>query len=249
MEDEGNPAHHYTRKYYGDFMLVLRNVVKHVGRFTLGPVSLEVGDETLVVLGVNGAGKTTLLNLIAGILEPDDGEIILNDHLLNGEPIERRGVGYIFQRPYLFPHMSVKENIEYGLRRGEENNSEKFHYVVSLLGIENILDRDVHGLSGGEAQKVALARALVSTPKILLLDEPLVHLDAVARRELLYELKNVLKELKIPKIYVTHEAREARVVADRIAVLDSGKIVEEGSREELLKNPKTSYLKRFLEEE
>ncbi|MDJ0270318.1 MAG: ABC transporter ATP-binding protein [Aigarchaeota archaeon] len=230
-------------------MLILRNVVKQVGRFRLGPVSLEVGDETLVVLGVNGAGKTTLLNLIAGILEPDDGEIILNGQLLNGEPIERRGVGYIFQRPYLFPHMSVKENIEYGLRRGEENNIEKFHYVVSLLGIENILNRDVRGLSGGEAQKVALARTLVSTPKILLLDEPLVHLDAVARRELLHELKHVLKVLKIPKIYVTHEAREARVVADRIAVLDSGKVVEEGSREELLKNPKTSYLRRFLEEE
>jgi len=215
-------------------LLVVQGLRKRIGKFQLGPVDFQVGNEVMVILGENGAGKTTLLNLIAGILEPDAGSILQDGRRLDGVPIERRKAGFIFQRPYLFPHMSVRGNVTYGLRGSPESVwSSEVRDVVSLLDMGGLLDREVGGLSGGEQQKVALARTLVTSPQLLLLDEPLTSLDFRTRRRLKAELKDVFRAFGGPVIYVTHEPEEAVALGDRVLLLEDGKVIVEGGRSEL----------------
>ena len=155
-------------------MITIEGLSKGLGNFHLRPLSLEVKDaQILVVLGRNGSGKTTLLNLIAGILQPDQGKIFLDKILLNGIPLEKRKMGYVFQRLYLFPHLDVYSNVTFGLRSPKDREFLiKTKEMILMLGIEPLLTRNIQSLSGGEQQKVALARTLLTEPRLLLMDEP-----------------------------------------------------------------------------
>ena len=181
------------------------------------------------LLGPSGAGKTTVLDAIAGLRTPSDGTIAVSDRTLFSSarginlPPYRRQVGYVPQDVALFPHMSVRRNVLYGRRPGQRLSLEP---VVGMLEIGTLLDRRVAQLSGGERQRVALARALMSAPAVLLLDEPLAAVDVERRRRILPYLERVRDELAVPIVYVTHDREEAQRLADRILVLDSGRVVE-----------------------
>ncbi len=229
-------------------MLEVKGLVKKLGTFQLGPINFVLNNEVLVILGENGAGKTTLLNIISGIIQTDSSCIHLNGKNLDSIPIEKRNVGYVFQKPYLFPHMKIYENITYGLSKKESLVlvDEKIKNIISLLGIELLMERPIHKLSCGEQQKVALARTLVTQPQILLLDEPLSQVDSIMKRKLRLEFAKLFSNLEIPVIYVTHDIKEVLDIADRILILNSGKIVEEGTKNEVLKYPKSEYMKNMI---
>lgn len=219
-------------------MLELVELELDRGGFSLGPLSLEVPAGVTALLGPSGGGKTTVLELVAGLAEADAGEVRLGGESLSGEPPERRGVGMVFQDYALFPHLSVRENVRYGGGSVEE--------VAGLLEIEDLLDRGVEGLSGGEKQRVALARALCSGPDALLMDEPLSSLDAPIRRRLRHDLREILLELEIPVLYVTHDQEEALVIGDRIAVMAEGEVHQEGSPREVLTEPRDRFVASFM---
>jgi ABC-type Fe3+/spermidine/putrescine transport system ATPase subunit len=189
-------------------VLELINVTKNFGKFQLGPLSLTVNNkDVMVILGPTGSGKTTLINLIAGILRPDNGKIILNDIEIINQPIELRKVGYVFQDPSLFPHLNVYNNIIFGLKRKERESKEKIatiKKIIDELDVDHLLNRKIDELSGGEKQKISLARILVLNPNVILLDEPLSHIDLLARDRLRIELRSILRKQQIPTIYVTH---------------------------------------------
>ncbi|MGI9011811.1 MAG: ABC transporter ATP-binding protein [Nitrososphaeraceae archaeon] len=218
-------------------VLEIINVTKNFGKFVLGPLSLTVKNDVMVILGPTGSGKTTLINLIAGILRPDNGKIILNDIDISKHSIEERKVGYVFQDPSLFPHLNVYNNILFGLRRKERESKEKIviiKKIITDLDIGHLLNRKIDDLSGGEKQKVSLARILVLNPNVILLDEPLSHIDSLARDKLRIELRSILRKQQIPTIYVTHFNEDIYALADSIAFLDRGKIEESGTLEEIL---------------
>jgi len=215
-------------------MLKVEGLTKQLGTFYLGPMNFEVGNEVLVFLGDNGSGKTTLLNLIAGILRPDRGTISKDNSVINPLPIEKRKIGYVFQNTCLFPHMRVRENITYGLRDSSDvANLQHLNYLVNLLGIRDLLDREVLGLSGGEQQRVAIVRTLATQPDILLMDEPMKNLDFKTRRRLVSELKQLFNLFNKPTIYVTHDPEEAINLGDVFLILDKGRIVSRASPDQL----------------
>ncbi len=215
-------------------MLKAEGLTKQLGTFYLGPMDFEVGNEVLVFLGDNGSGKTTLLNLIAGILRPDRGTIMKNNSVINPLPIEKRNIGYVFQNTCLFPHMRVRENITYGLRDSSDvANLQHLNYLVNLLDIRDLLDREVLGLSGGEQQRVAIVRTLATQPDILLMDEPMKNLDFKTRRRLVSELKQLFDLFNKPTIYVTHDPEEAINLGDVFLILDNGRIVSRASPDQL----------------
>jgi molybdenum ABC transporter ATP-binding protein len=218
--------------------LEIIDVTKDFGKFILGPLNLTVKDsEVMVILGPTGSGKTTLINLIAGLLSPDKGNIILNGLEITKQSIEERKVGYVFQDPSLFPHLNVYNNILFGLKRKERESKEKLvtvKKIITDLEIEHLLNRQVYDLSGGEKQKVSLARVLVLNPNIILLDEPLSHLDILGRDKLRIELRNTLRKLQIPTIYVTHFEEDIYALADSIVFLDRGQVEERGPLEKIL---------------
>ncbi|MGA3296273.1 MAG: ATP-binding cassette domain-containing protein [Candidatus Bathyarchaeia archaeon] len=215
-------------------MLKVEGLTKQLGTFYLGPMNFEVGNEVLVFLGDNGSGKTTLLNLIAGILRPDRGTISKDNSVINPLPIEKRKIGYVFQNTCLFPHMRVRENITYGLQDSSDvANLQHLNYLVNLLGIRDLLDREVLGLSGGEQQRVAIVRTLATQPDILLMDEPMKNLDFKTRRRLVSELKQLFNLFNKPTIYVTHDPEEAINLGDVFLILDKGRIVSRASPDQL----------------
>ncbi|MGA9169454.1 MAG: ABC transporter ATP-binding protein [Nitrososphaeraceae archaeon] len=233
-------------------MISIEGLTKKLGNFQLGPLDLQVCEgQVLVVLGENGSGKSTLLNLVSGILKPDKGRIFLKQDLLNDLPMEKRRIGYVFQKLYLFPHLDVSANINFGLRRrlrqgAADISKTKTREVISMLHIESLLTRHIQSLSAGEQQKVALARTLVTEPRLLLMDEPLTNLDIVSKINLLQELRKILSKVKIPVIYVTHYPNEAFGLADRILILNGGNIVEEGVRDEVMLRPKAEFTKMLI---
>jgi ABC-type sugar transport system ATPase subunit len=230
-------------------MITIEGLSKGLGKFHLGPLNLEVNDaQILVVLGRNGSGKTTLLNLIAGILQTDEGKIFLDKNLLNGISLEKRKIGYVFQRLYLFPHLDVFSNITFGLQ--SRKNSEfaiKTNEMISMLGIERLLARNIQSLSGGEQQKVAIARTLLTEPRLLLMDEPFSNIDVTSKYALIQEIKTIVHDLKIPTIYVTHYANEAFNMADKIMILHNGYVVEDGTKDEIMLKPKTELTKSLIQ--
>ncbi|HJT48328.1 MAG TPA: ABC transporter ATP-binding protein [Nitrososphaeraceae archaeon] len=213
--------------------LELVNLTKEfVGGFRLGPLNLKVSDnKILVIVGPTGSGKTTILNLISGLLEPDSGSILVDGIDITNVPVESRSIGYTFQNPSLFPHMNVYENIIFGIkgkwRYGNSNYVETNKLLVDL-GISQLVNRRVDGLSGGEAQKVSLARMLITKPKIMLMDEPLAHLDPTTKRKLRIELRYILKRQSTPTICVTHFEDDVYALADSVCVLQNG-IIEHSS--------------------
>lgn len=222
-------------------MIEVIKVSKRYGSYeVLNDVTFKVSkNEVTVLLGPNGAGKTTLLNIIAGIVDPDLGTIIIDDKVVFQKiglrkikiPPEKRCVGYVPHDYALFPHLTVYENIAFGLKARKYPNNlirERVKELSELLNLKNIMDRYPHQLSNGEKQKVALARALAPQPKILLLDEPLSSIDPGSRENIRWELKNFLKELKITTLMVTHDLNDAWTLADKVMVLLDGSIAAIG---------------------
>lgn len=221
-------------------MLAVTEITKHYEGFTLGPIDLTIENEVLVVLGPSGSGKTTLLSLIAGIRSLDAGEISLDDTTVSNVPIEQRNAGLVFQDGSLFPHMTARENIEYA-----DTTPSTVTELAKTLEITPVLDQTPATLSGGETQRVALARTLAADPDILLLDEPLSSLDTPTRRRLRDELHTVFESLEIPVILVTHNQRTAMALGDRLAILRDGGIEQIGTPTEVTSEPETPFVAQF----
>lgn len=219
------------------------NVRKRRSNFTLA-ADVRLGAGASGLFGPSGAGKTSLLNFIAGLEAPDEGRIRLDDVVLwddaariNLAP-ERRAIGYIFQDARLFPHLTVRSNLLYGVRaRRAKPNARTFDAVVQLLGIERLLTRRPRTLSGGEKQRVAIGRAVLSAPKLLLMDEPLASLDATRRVDILGYIRRLLDELPIAMLYVSHTAEEIAVLAREVVVLSAGRVMTVGSPDDVLLIP------------
>lgn len=229
--------------------LELLSLTKSFPGFTLGPLNLKIDSEVLVIIGPTGSGKTTILNLIAGMIKPGSGSIILDGLDITSLPVESRRIGYVFQTPSLFPHLDVYENIIFGLpRRKRQQKSLHVKRLLDDLGISHISDRRVQGLSGGEMQKVSLARMLAVEPRIVLLDEPLAHLDPPTRRKLRLELRKILKAQNVPAIYVTHFEEDVYALADSVAVLHNGMIENTGKLETILASRSSPFISEILAE-
>ena len=227
------------------------DVHKSFGRtIALRGVSLRVEHgELFAILGPSGCGKTTLLRVIAGFEAPDRGRVLFDGIDVTSRRPDERGAVMVFQNWALWPHMTVFENVAYGLRVRKLPRDEirrRVKQVLELVGLQGLENRYPHQLSGGQQQRVALARALVVEPRVLLLDEPLTNLDARLRIRLRGEIKKIQRELGITTIYVTHDQEEALALADRIAVMFGGKIVEVGRPEEIYHNPRNVFTAIFI---
>ncbi len=225
-------------------MIIIENLTKKYDKtIALNNVSMKIPmGKITVVLGPSGSGKTTLLRIIAGLEKPDTGKIIVDGEDILLKPPWERGVSMVFQTPSLFPHMTVYDNIAFGLEArtmSRKEIEEKVKWAANLLHIDHLLEKYPEQLSGGEQQRVALARALVVEPKILLLDEPLSNLDLALREELRYELKNIQRRTGITFIHVTHDQDEALELADHLIVLYKGRKVEEGPPRRVYEYPET----------
>ncbi|HOX05442.1 MAG TPA: ABC transporter ATP-binding protein [Planctomycetota bacterium] len=231
-------------------VLELRGLELALGAFRLGPVSLELAaGDYLVLLGPSGCGKTSLLKAIAGFHATAAGQLLVEGREAAGAPVHRRGIGYVSQTADLFPHLDVAGNVRFGqsyLRMTAAERRERFDAVVALLGLGGLLDREPATLSGGEARRVALARALAVSPRLLLLDEPLGMLDEQARPEMLETLKRLHAELGTATIHVTHEREEAWALEARAAVMRQGRIEQVAPVGELFRRPATRFVAEFL---
>ncbi len=226
-------------------------LVKRFGEVTaLDRVSFTVGrGEFLALLGPSGCGKTTLLRTIAGFVTPDEGALWIDSVDLAQTPPNRRPVNTVFQNYALFPHLSIYENVAFGPKRAgwpTQKTEAAVKEALALVGLENFGARAPNQLSGGQQQRVALARALINRPKVLLLDEPLGALDLKLRKRMQIELKQLQQRLGITFIFVTHDQEEALVMADRIAVMDRGQIIQIGSGEDIYRNPVSRFVASFI---
>lgn len=211
-------------------------------------LEIEEG-EFLTILGPSGCGKTTTLRLILGSLRPDQGDIYFDDELVTNLPVHRRNVGIVYQNYALFPHLTARENVAFGLRVRKLSKQEvdaKVKDTFKLLQIEGLEERYPRELSGGQQQRVALARALIVEPRLLLLDEPLSNLDARLRADLRQELRKFQKWLGITTIYVTHDQEEALAISDRIAIMNNGQLVQAGKPLDIYFHPKHPFAKEFF---
>ena len=224
--------------------------VRFEGFSALDGVDLAVGDgEMVVLLGPSGCGKTTLLRAASGLQPLDSGRIELDGRDLTGQRPDQRGIGLMFQDEVLFPHFDVEGNVAFGLRMAKVPLAERRRRVaevLDLVGLAGFEGRDVATLSGGEAQRVSLARALAPEPRVLLLDEPFGSLDRLLRERLIDELRPVLDQVGVTAVHVTHDHHEAFALADRIAVMASGRILRIGTPEEVWTDPRTAQVARFL---
>ncbi|MBM7623406.1 tungstate ABC transporter ATP-binding protein WtpC [Sporohalobacter salinus] len=231
-------------------MIKLENISKNLGNFKLKNINLELKEEEyFTILGPTGTGKSILLEVIAGLQQPEEGDIWFGDKLVNDLPPEERQIGMVYQNYMLFPHLNVKDNILFGLKIRRESatrKKRKLQEIVSLLGISNFLDRSIKTLSGGEKQRVALARALIISPNVLLLDEPLSALDPSTKTKIQQDLKRVHTELGTTTLHVTHDFNEALSLADRIAIMQQGEIVQIGPSQQVFKQPESSFVAEFV---
>lgn len=236
-------------------MIELKNIAKRFARIlAVDNVSFKVEEgEHLSILGPSGCGKTTLLRLIAGLEIPDSGQILIDGEVVSSAqkivaPNQRK-IGMVFQDLALWPHMSVRKNIGFGLeseRLSKRQREDKIKEILNLVALARHIDCYPSLLSGGEQQRVALARTLALEPKILLMDEPLSDLDLQLKEELQKVIVNLQQRLKITTIYVTHNQAEATSMADRIIVMNQGKVEQIGRPEDLLNNPETDFVRRFM---
>jgi molybdate/tungstate transport system ATP-binding protein len=229
-------------------MLILKNISKKLGRFHISDVSLRISDGTYyVLLGRSGSGKTQLLELIAGLNKVDSGEIWLNDENITYSRIQQRKVGLVFQDYAIFPNMSVFGNIAYSINSGRHDKSEvreRVNRVANELNISHLLERSTHHLSGGEMQRVALARTLITSPELLLLDEPMASIDASLKDD----IKRLFRRLNrqgMTIIHVTHDYREAVSLASKVGVIHNGKIIQEGTPDEVFRKPVNRFVARY----
>ena len=233
----------------------IRNVSKQFGNFqALGDVSLDIeAGELVALLGPSGCGKTTLLRIIAGLETPDQGSILFSGEDTTDVHVRERGVGFVFQHYALFRHMTVFENVAFGLRvkpralrPNEAQIKEKVHALLGLVQLDWLADRFPSQLSGGQRQRIALARALAVEPKVLLLDEPFGALDAKVRKELRRWLRRLHDDLHVTSIFVTHDQEEALEVADRVVLMNAGKVEQIGSPQQVWDHPASPFVYGFL---
>src|SRR5688572_30538468 len=231
--------------------IAVENLTKRFGPLAaVSDVSLSVEQgELFTLLGPSGCGKTTLLRLLAGFYTPDAGEIRFGDRVVNDVPPHERGIGMVFQNYALWPHMTVLENVSYGLKLRKVPAAEmttRVQGVLEKVGLTGLGARYPGQLSGGQQQRVALARALVLNPQMLLLDEPLSNLDAKIRVQVRSEIRKLQKDLGITAVYVTHDQEEALAMSDRIAVFSLGKVCQVGSPKALYERPTTRFVADFI---
>ncbi|MDP9204407.1 MAG: ABC transporter ATP-binding protein [Gemmatimonadota bacterium] len=235
----------------GSGALSLNGVTRRFGDYTaVDKVSVEVGPgELLAIVGASGSGKTTTLRIAAGYESPDSGTVTLGGADLTRVPPERRGFGMVFQHYALFPHMPVEENVAFGLEArgvGKAERLAKARAALASVGLEDAGSRAIQSLSGGEQQRVALARALVIEPRALLLDEPLSNLDPTLRQAMRDDLRAMLRRVGVPALFVTHDQEDAFAIADRIALLKKGKLLQCGTPEELYHAPGSREVAAFI---
>jgi len=213
-------------------------------------VSLDIKDKEFIVLvGASGCGKSTLLRMIAGLEDITFGEICIGDKVVNNVAPKDRDIAFVFQSYALYPHMSVRENIAFGLKMRKtpkEEIDKKVQQAAEILNLTEYLDRKPKQLSGGQRQRVALGRAIVRNPKVFLMDEPLSNLDAKLRVQMRSEIKKLHEKLQTTFIYVTHDQTEALTMGDRIVVLNNGVIQQTGSPDEIYNNPKNTFVAGFI---
>lgn len=228
-------------------MIEIESLSRKWKTFALDKLSLKIeSGEYFVILGPTGAGKTLLLELIAGFHSPDSGKILIEGKDVTNLPPEKHDLAFVYQDYSLFPHMSVKKNIEFGMRMKKIKSQEKLREIAKDLRITHLLERHPLTLSGGEQQRVSLARALVTDPKILLLDEPLSALDPRTQESARELLSNIHKNKKLTVMHITHDQTEARIMADRIAVIMDGKLMQVGTPEEIFEKPVDSRVASFV---
>lgn len=231
-------------------MIKIENLSKDWKEFKLREINLKIKkNEYFVILGPSGAGKTLLLELIAGIWNPDSGRIKFEEKDCTYLAPEKRGVGIVYQNYMLFPHKTVYENIEFGLKLRNIEKSEieaKVNEMMALFNISHLADRLPRTLSGGEQQRTALARALIIYPQILLMDEPLSALDKRTKDELIKELKRINKAFDITIVHVTHNFDEALMLADRIGIMKDGRIIQVGDTNEIFRKPADKFVADFV---
>jgi putative spermidine/putrescine transport system ATP-binding protein len=226
----------------------LVDVVKEfAGQRALGGINLQMAPgEFIALLGPSGCGKTTALRALSGLERIDGGSILINDEDVADVPVNKRDIGMVFQSYSLFPHMTVAQNVEFGLemrRIPPDSRRRRSAEALDLVGLGHLGARYAHQLSGGQQQRVALARALVTRPRVLLLDEPLSALDAKVRVQLREEIRKIQSELGITTLFVTHDQEEALAIADRVAVMRDGFIEQIGTPEELYRSPATPFVR------
>ena len=229
-------------------MLSLKNLtLKIKDKILLSDINLDIEDNSyFAIIGPNGAGKTLLMESIAGFLKTE-GEILLDGEDIIKLPIEKRNIGIVYQSYALFPNMNVFDNIAFSLKMKKETNIEKkIEWIANKLEINSLLKRDIQNLSGGEKQKVAIARALISKPKILMLDEPFSAIDSSFRKKMYEFIKYVHSEFRLTIIHTTHSFEEAITLADEIAIINKGKIEQFGTPDKVFKNPSSEFVAHFI---
>jgi sulfate transport system ATP-binding protein len=232
-------------------MIAAHDIVKRFGDFVaLDDVSIDVESGSLTaLLGPSGSGKSTLLRIIAGLEQPDTGSVLIDDRDVTKVPPQRRGIGFVFQHYAAFKHMSVRDNVAFGLRIRKEPKaavSERVDELLEIVGLTGWAQRYPGQLSGGQRQRMALARALAVRPSVLLLDEPFGALDANVRAELREWLRRLHDEMHVTTVLVTHDQEEAMSIADRLVVLDHGRIQQVGSPRDLYEKPANPFVMKFL---
>lgn len=231
--------------------LLVKNISKTFKDVTaLKGISFDIEKgEFVTLLGPSGCGKSTLLRIIAGLESKDSGDIIINGKNLEGVPSNKRNLGMVFQQYSLFPNMTVRENVEFGLKLKKISSAKiKKHVedILELVGLKEKINNYPDELSGGQQQRVAIARALVMEPDVLLLDEPLSALDAKIRLSLRRQIREIQQKLKITTIFVTHDQEEALSISDRIFVMQEGSIIQAGTPQEIYKNPEKRFVANFV---
>jgi ABC-type Fe3+/spermidine/putrescine transport system ATPase subunit len=245
-----NDENHINNINESGARLTLDSLSKSYGSFKISNLSLTLNaGQILCLLGPSGCGKTTLLRLIAGLDSLDKGTVWVNKQDVTHLPVHKRQFGMMFQDLALFPHKSVQENIAYGLQMSNqplEKIRERTTNMLALVGLENMALRDVADLSGGEQQRVALARSLAPRPKLLMLDEPLGALDRSLREHLLQEIRRILRELQVTAIFVTHDQTEALTMGDVVGIMNQGQLMQLDSPQDLYLKPQHAFVARFL---
>lgn len=234
-------------------IIEFREIVKQFGsQIVLKGINLDIYEnEFVTLLGPSGCGKTTLLRILGGFLDADEGKVIFDGEEISSKPPYERELNTVFQKYALFPHLSVYENIAFGLKIKKVSKDvidQKVMKMLRLIGLEGYEDKNTTLLSGGQQQRVAIARALVNEPKVLLLDEPLAALDLKLRKEMQYELKRIQQEVGITFIFVTHDQEEALTMSDKIVVMKNGEIQQVGSPQDIYNEPANRFVANFIGE-